>query len=163
MEKQTSKKAWLDYLFYKIGKQQYDFRLSSLSKNGGEPISSKWHKFSEIVFPVGPGEEWKLKYINNRDILPIEVVIDLEDAALLGKVEQKLKEDNLQPFYVFATGSRGYHIHIFFKEELTCEEKMKIIKRYGGDEQKAYKTCIALEFAEHWKSGKIKELIYNGS
>lgn len=163
MENKTSKKAWLDYLFYKIGQQKYDFRVSGLTFLNGEPKSTKWYKFSKIIFPIIKGEEWQIDFINNRDILPIEVVIDLEDASKLEEVKEKLKKDKLQPFYIFSTHSRGYHIHIFFKEELTAEEKLKIIQRYGGDPQKAGNTAIACEFAKHWKSNKIKELIYDGS
>jgi hypothetical protein len=61
-------------------------------------------------------------------------------------------------FYAYDTGSRGYHIHIFFNRELQTFEKLAIIRHFGADEQKAVeKTLIALENATHWKSGKIKE------
>jgi len=154
-----SKKEWLDYLFYNLGKQQYDFRLCGLTKKDDKVISTKWKKFSEVIFPVDFNEDWKIEYINTREILPCEVVIDLEDKKNIKKIIKKLKEDNLL-FYVFDTHSRGYHIHIFFEKPLTNEEKLRIIKRYGGDKQKSYQgTTIALEGAVHWKSGKIKEEI----
>lgn len=155
-----NKKAWLDYLFYDIRKQQYDFRLSSLIKDKeGNPLSSKWKKYSELIFPLDYNESWKIEHINNREILPCEVVIDLENKENIKEIIKKLKGDEL-PFHIFDTHSRGYHIHIFFGQSLTNEEKLKITKRYGGDEQKSYQgTSIALELAKHWKSGKIKEEI----
>lgn len=154
------KKEWLDYLFYKIGKQKYDFRLNGLIKTEDGAKSTKWKRYSEICFTINPWEDYKIEWVNNRDILPIEVVIDLEDANLLEVVKKKLIENEIKPFYIFSTGSRGYHIHIFYGRELTQKEKLAIIKYFYGDEQKAGKTCIALEYAKHWKSGKEKELIW---
>ena len=155
-----NKKEWLDYLYYDLGKQQFDFRVSGLTKNKeGDIISTKWKKYSEVCFPLDPWDSDKIDWVNNREILPNEVVIDLEDKKNIERVISKIKKDNL-PFFIFDTHSRGYHIHIFFKEELISKEKLKIIKRYGGDEQKQYQgTSIALEGAKHWKSGKIKEEI----
>lgn len=154
-----NKKAWLDYLFYNIGKQQYDFRLSGLTKKGDEVISTKWLKFSQLIFPLNFDESWKIEYINNREILPCEVVIDLEEKKYLKRIIKRLNEIDF-PFYVFDTKSKGYHIHIFFNRTLSLEEKKSIIRRFLGDEQKIYDgTTIALEYAKHWKSGKTKEEI----
>lgn len=153
------KKIWLDYLFYELGKQRYDFRLSSLKKINDEIIPSKWKKYSELIFPIDINQEWKLKHINNREILPCELVIDLEDRSKYKDAIKKIKDDELK-FYSFDTMSRGLHIHIFFNDELSVSEKVILIKRYGGDTQKAFcGSAIALEFAAHWKSGKIKNLI----
>jgi NAD kinase len=152
-----NKKSWLDYLYYKVGNQQYDFRVNGLKKKDEVVISTKWKKYSEVCFPIDIGEDWKIEYVNNREILPCEVVIDLEEEGSIEEIIKKLTEDNLT-FYVFKTGSRGFHIHIWFKEVLTNDEKLRIVKRYGGDEQKANQgTTIALEYAPHWKTGKIKE------
>lgn len=155
-----NKKAWLDYLYYKIGKQQYDFRLNGLKKTEEGGKSTKWKKYSEIIFPINPWETEKISWINNREILPIEVVIDIENNTLLEQIKEKLIEDKIKPIYLFSTGSRGFHIHIFFNEEFSVKEKLAIIKRYSGDEQKAGNTTIALEYSKHWKSGKMKELIW---
>ena len=154
-----SKKGWLDYLFYKIGKQQYDFKLCGLQKTEDRVKATKWRKFSEVIFPIDVNEDWKIKHINNREILPNEVVLDLEDKKQYPKVIERLKEIGWE-FYAYETGSRGHHIHIFFNRAMTSEEKLKIIKEFGADEQKASNSCmIALENCPHWKTGKIKELI----
>jgi len=159
-----NKKAQLDNLFYDVGKQQYDFWLCGTWKKGEETMFSKWKKYSECIFPVdfdGTSNDWKdtqfLKQINQRQILPIEVVLDLEEKEQLPAIAKTLTEWKVK-FKIFSTGSRGYHIHIFFKEELTEQTKLKIIKFFGADEQKAgNKTMIALENTPHWKSGKIKQ------
>lgn len=152
-----NKKEWLDILYYDFGKQKHDFRISGLFKKGNEVISTKWKKYSKVCFPLNPWDYKKLNKINNREILLNEVVVDLEEKKFLRPVIKKLKELKFK-FSIFNTHSRGYHIHIWFNKPLGFEEKNLLIKRFLGDEQKAYQgTTIALEYAKHWKSGKIVE------
>lgn len=159
-----NKKSWLDYLFYKIGAQEYDYYLCGLKKlSDGTVKSTKWKKYSECVFPIdfdGTCNDWKtkkfFKQINQRQILPNEVVLDLETEENITKIIRELKTFGC-PFYVFSTQSKGSHISLFMKEELTEKEKFQIIKYFGADEQKASKkTMIALEYVPHWKSNKEK-------
>ena len=83
--------------------------------------------------------------------------MDLEEKDQLKPTIEKLKETSAK-FYVYETGSRGYHIHIFFNHDLTAIQKEVIIKYFDADIQKAgEKTLIALEYASHWKSGKLKQ------
>jgi len=155
------KKRFLDYLFYEIGKQQYDFELCGTY---GDKQFTKWKRYSEAIFPIdfdGTSKNWKeqnfFSQINQRQILPIEVVLDLEEKSQLKPTIKKLKKWNWN-YYVFSTGSRGYHIHLFFEKEINPKEKLWIIQKSGADTQKAGKRClISLEFAKHWKSGEIKE------
>lgn len=153
-----NKKIWLDKLFYDIGKQQYDFKICGLKKVDDKIIPSRWYKFSELIFPLEPWEDYKISFINQRQTLPIEVVLDLEEKEKLSIILQELKKMNLI-FYVFFTGSRGYHIHIFFSKEISDEDRLNIINFFGADPQINSTHMIALEYAPHWKSGKIKEEI----
>lgn len=163
-------KQYLDTLFYGPA-NQFDFYVSSLNLVDGETKSSVWKKYSQAVFPIdynGRCEDKDtylfFKNINQRQILPNEVVLDLESMEDIEKIKARLKELK-QSYFLYGTGSRGAHIHLFFKKPLTSSEKLKIIKRYGADEQKASDKCmIALEFAPHWKSKKIKKLLehYSG-
>ena len=164
------KKIRLDKLYYEIGQQKYDFFLCGLKKDKeGEIISTKWKRFSKCVFPIdfdGTADNWEdrkfFEQINQRQILPCEVVLDLEEKELLKPTIEKLKKWEWE-FSAFATGSRGYHIHIFLDRELSEREKLRIIKQFGADTQKASDKCmIALEFEKSWKTGRIKEL-ENGS
>lgn len=155
-----NKKSWLDHIYYDIGRQQYDFKVSGLSRTENGDISTRWYNYSEKVMPIDPCEEWKIKWINQRQILPNEIVIDLEERDTLKSVIKKLK-DYKQNYYVYDTGSRGYHIHIFYKFELTSKQKLRIIRMFGGDEQlSSLKHMVNLEYAKHWKSGKIKKRLY---
>lgn len=145
------KKKFLDKLFYQVGKQQYDFELCCLSK---DKAKSKWRKYLDVQ-----ADDRFLEKANNRTILPIEIVIDVEDMERLNEASMKVK--SLFSFYaIYKTGSRGFHVHLFFDREVPKEEKLKIIKMFEADGQKATeRTMIALENCPHWKTNNPKELI----
>lgn len=161
-----NKKSWLDKVYYDIGKQQDDFFVAGTYKKNGEIGFSKWKKFSDAVFPIdfdGTCEEWKkqkfFEQINQRQILSHEVVLDLEERDSMSGIVKDLKKKKIE-FSVWDTGSKGYHIHMFYDKELKEEEKLAIIKYYKADEMKSGpKVLIALESEKHWKSGKIKKEI----
>lgn len=160
------KKAFLDNLYYDVGKQQFDFFLCGTYEKDGQQLFSKWKKYSECIFPIdfdGSCDDWKaqrfFEQINQRQIFPNEIVLDLETKKGIEKTIRKLREIDCK-FEIFSTSSRGFHIHIFFDEELTQQDKEEFIKSFSADSQKAInKTMIALEYAPHWKSKKIKEKI----
>ena len=160
IELPSSKKAWLDFLYYDVGKQRYDFYVSGLyKKKDDEIISTKWLTYSQACFHLDKDDDWLIGWINQRQILPIEVVLDLEDRQRTKVILQELDHRGIR-YFTYDTGSRGVHIHLFFDRELSVKEKSKIIAHYGADSQKAsQKTQIALEFTPHWKSGRNKELI----
>jgi len=151
-------KIWLDKLYYDIGKQQFDFKVCGLKKIGDEIIPTKWKKYSEVVFPVDFNEGWKLKWINQREIFPNEIILDLEEKKQLKPIIKELKELNCV-FYIFLTGSRGFHINIFFNKKISNKERENFLKYFEVDLQIISGHMIALEFVPHWKSGKIKERI----
>ncbi len=169
-----NEKGWLDKIYYEIGKQEYNFQLGSAKmKKSGEVIF--WRNVQKEIGIVKKGTKITymllaqhfdhpyfqnfLSKLNQRQILPNEVVLDFEDKDSLPFVVKELQSLKVQ-FYVFSTGSRGFHIHIFFNKEISEEDKLKIIQHFGADPQLASsKHMVALEFAPHWKSGKIKSLI----
>jgi len=153
-ESWMDKKSWLDYLYYKIGKQNCDFYLQYSEKEG---IKTKWRRYSEVCFDYEtPKNMWFLERVNQRQILPNEIVLDLEEK------EQLLPSVNLLDklswsYYVFSTGSRGFHIHIFFNKSLSVQDKKGVVEFFGADIMKiGEKTLIALEYSNHWKSRKQK-------
>ncbi len=174
-EELKKKKGILDNLYYNIGKQSFDFYLAGTFIKNGEPGFTKWKKYSECVFPIdfdGTTDDWKeqtfFEQINQRQIFPNEIVLDLEEKDQIKPVLEKLKNmQKIKPeeYQIYETGSKGYHIHIFFKYNIkfTDEEKGFIIKQFGGDIQKCSdKTLIALEGNPHWKTGKMKQIIIEG-
>ncbi len=160
------KKEWLENLYYKIGRQKYDFYLCGTYEKDGEKLFTKWKKFSECILPIdfdGTSDDWKVQKffdgINQRQILPIEIVLDIEEKKQIKPIVKQLEKWKWE-YSIWETGSRGYHIHIFVDEELSKEEKAKIIKTFGTDPQKdSEKTLIALGGVPHWKTGKIKREI----
>ena len=161
------KKKFLDYLFYDIGKQNEDYWVcGSYTKDNGEIGFSPWITYRNALFHIdfdGISEDWQdyafFKQISHRSILKNEVVVDLETKDTINDVVVALRKNKMK-FTVWETHSRGYHIHIFFKDELSERQKKFIIKKYGGDVAKAGpKVLIACEHAIHWKSGKLKSLV----
>lgn len=144
-------KETLDRIYYDIGKQRYDFELACLTKDGAK---SKWKPYLEVQ-----ADEKFLSKANNRTILPIEDVIDIEQPEKFEPTLIRIK--NVFKFYsTYRTGSKGYHIHLFFDRELSKEEKLTVINRFNGDRQKATtRTMIALENIPHWKTGVPKTLV----
>ena len=167
MEKEMiNKKATLDKLYYDVGKQQYDFFIAGTYKKDGKNLFTKWKKYREAVFPIdfnGKCEDWKkqkfFEAINQRQIFPFEIVLDVEEPEQIEEIIKTLKSWGSN-YNLWETGSRGYHIHIFCKKEFNEKEKMAIVKKLGTDIQKcSEKNLIALENCPHWKTGKPKTLI----
>ncbi len=173
--KSHPKKVWLDKLYYEDGKQQYDFFLCGTYEKNGETLFTKWKKYSECIFPInfdGTCDDWKtqkfFEQINQRQILPNEIVLDIEDKKQIKPTIEKLEKWGWE-YSIWETGSRGYHIHLFLKKECIQKEKEAFAKKLGTDIQVASdKHLIALENEKHWKkTGKIKkevskEVILNG-
>ena len=162
------KKSILDKLYYKIGKQQYDFFVAGSYTKDEEKYIGKWKKFSEAVFPIdyaGTCEDWKtqrfFEQIDQRQILPNEIVLDIEEREQIKPILITLKNlKSIDTYFIYETGSRGYHIHLFFKEEFDEDEKLFVLKKLGTDIQKCSDKClIALENYPHWKTGNIKKQI----
>jgi hypothetical protein len=145
------KKSWLDKLHYDFDKQRGNLELAYLQPEGP---NSKWIKHIDAQ-----ADEKFLEIANNRTILPNEIVIDIEEPEQFQGTLEQIKRD-FEFYSAYSTGSRGYHIHIFFEEPVDKENKKEVIEIYNGDKQKATeRTMIALENCPHWKTGKNKTLI----
>ena len=161
------KREWLDNLYYQKGKQRHDFFLCGTYEEKGETKFSKWRTYLDCVATldeINHNERWKdrkfFEDINQRQILKNEVVLDLEDPTQLQPIVQQIKEWGWEDWFVYSTGSRGYHIHIFFKDDFTESEKESVVNKFGTDIQKCSdKNLIALENCPHWKTGRLKREI----
>jgi len=160
----NKKKGVLDKVYYELGKQQVDFHVAGTWTKDGERLFTKWKKYSEAVMPVdfdGTAEDWKdeayFSQINQRQILPNELVLDLEEPERIKEIVDKLKTLSIDSFSVWKTGSRGFHIHIFSDKPIKETTKEFITQTLGTDVQKCSEKClIALENCPHWKTGKPK-------
>lgn len=107
---------------------------------------------------------------NLRELFNDEVVIDIDDENIeeYNKIINLLREKEYN-FYSYKTGSRGYHISLFFNNiaPFTIEQRNKIrklfIKKLKLDEKYQHKvserTALAMEGRNHFKTGNKKELV----
>ena len=119
-----------------------------------------WHSDDGLRF---------LDTVNNRTILPCEIVLDLDTTPSLLLFHQLC--DFLEKEYGFAylaytSGSRGFHVHIIDGALLDCTTRLRqemrkiLIQKTGCDLLKqSEKVMIALENAPHWKTGQPKTLL----
>ncbi len=159
------KKRWLDFLYYKENKQKDFFVCGTYIDRNGEKKFSKWKTYLNCVANIDVGDfennDWKdlafFKKINQRQILPHEIVLDIEDPEEFKPIVERLKKWEWGEYHIFETGSRGYHIHMFCDRNMNTEEKEAVVKKLGTDIQKcSEKNLIALENYPHWKTGKLK-------
>ena len=157
--KDMSKKGILDYVYYKLG-NQFDFYVCGTY---APRKFTKWKKYSEAVMCIDEvartdtfEQRRYFEQINQRQILPNEIVLDLEEPERIKGVVDKIKSWGWE-CSVFETGSRGYHIHIIAGESFNEKEKEAVVRKLGTDIQKCSdKNLIALEYCPHWKTGKLK-------
>jgi len=164
--KTLTKKGWLDYLYYKIGKQQTNFFVCGTYIKNGQIGFTKWKTYLDavaVIDMIDHSESFEdRKYyegVNQRQILPNEIVLDIEIPEELNPILDTIKIWGWEK-YVFKTGSKGYHIHILFNRDMKVLEKEAVVKKLGTDIQKcSEKNLIALEYQPHWRTGILKEEI----
>ena len=151
---------WLDYLFYQVGKQVTNFRVTHTYEHDGHIKFSKW-----IPYLDAQGTE-KLLKANQRELLKNEIVLDLDtDEGDYDELIKTLKKEGYK-FYAFQTlDCRARHIHLFFdglsklKKQQREEIRENFIKYYNCDTQlRSDKHVIPIEYALHWKTNETKHL-----
>lgn len=160
------KKAWLDHLFYDIGRQATDFWLTGAWMQGGEVHFSKW------VSCLATQENVRLlNGLNQRTALYNETILEY-DGSWCNYMEliRQLREDGVA-FLAYATPQhRSCHIHTYWDDSLILMSRQdrqafrqKVIARYGCDSAlSSDRHMVALEGCPHWKTGQIKRLIAHG-
>src|SRR3989344_3711775 len=133
-------KAFLDKLFYEFDKQQCNLELAyAYLDKEGNPKFSKWKKYLEAQSDY----KFILK-VNNRTILPNEIVLDIEEPERFSEVLKGVKKE-FEFYEAYKTGSKGYHIHLWFSQDLTQEEKLYVIKEYGCEEKEGFNETKKLK------------------
>ena len=142
-----------------------DFHVSRNFLKNGDICFGKW----STVLSQNTIKDW-----SHRQILPYEVVLDMDDPLKIDYtfklVEKWIEKNVFDEIYLFETGSKGVHCHIFlindYKTHPTkvfvrmMNEMQILLEKLGFDVQKSSRNVtIALEFAPHWKSGKQKKLL----
>lgn len=152
-----NKKNILDNIYYNLGRQHTDFGIFGLHKD----FSTKWKKYSKVCFPLNPWETSNsLNKVNNRTICKNEIVLDIENKNDLKKLIKKISQITDCDIYLYDTGSRGIHIHLWYKNPIEQDIQKRLIKIFKADNMKLTGKPIALEDTPHWKTGRTKKLIW---
>jgi len=156
--------VYTDHIYYDVGRQLIDFELQQQKKDG---FFSKRRKYRDVGFTKS---RWLL-YANARTILSNEIVLDfdIEEKESISNFKNRILQSisvvkkyhkDVRPFY---SGSKGVHVHIFDQTLLNMnaydreEHRESMLKMFGADAQKkSERTTIALEYAPHWKTNKLK-------
>jgi hypothetical protein len=162
------KKFFLEHLANKYG----DFKIAKMYKDKNGDVHSSKHK---TVLECNEVDDRLLYEANNRQLFESEIVIDIDPkkGELPEKTKRKFKSycnylDSLSICYRgYSTGSRGYHIHItnksllFIQPHYRQQLRQSILSTFKGYDlsKSSDKTMIALEFSNHFKTGKPKTLL----
>lgn len=153
------KKIHLSTLFYDLGKQGTDFRITRTFQVGEDIQFTKW------VHYLGATDR-DIESCNQREMLLNEIIFDLDDKTKdYDELIERLRKDKIK-FYAFKTKSnRARHIHTYWNglSTLNKEDRRKIreylLEKYGCDLQLSIDNhMIALEYCPHWKSNEVKDL-----
>ena len=148
----SKKLKLLKHFFHKYG----DFTIFYADKRT-DALWPKWKKYSECT----PRE---LEEANLRELMPDEVMFDIETPEGYKEFLDKVKETGIKLNSLWKSGSKGYHATATFSELKQCSESHRvvireaIIREYKTDPAKK-NGLIALEHALHFKTGNVKTLI----
>lgn len=123
----------------------------------GDVTVSEWPR--DVSYQKATPEQ--LKEANLRTLLPTEVVFDYETIPAAIKGTALLETDDIS-HQVWATHSRGMHVHSWFPEmaNFPLERRNRVrkilISHYGGDLALTENHKVAIGGRVHFKSGKVK-------
>lgn len=164
----VDKIGYMDKLYYLIGQQATDFEIQIQNKDS---FMSKRKKYSDYGFNK---IIWFLQKANARTILKNEIVLDIDqdknesDEQFTERIKNTVKDvmKIKSDYWGVFESNNGVHIHLFYKGMFKMTEYKRkkfrdfMCKKYKADLQKnSERVTIAMEFAPHWKSKKIKEMI----
>ena len=131
-----NKKTILDDIYYNLGRQHTDFEIFTLIKQNEEIFSSKHVKYSKAIFPLDfnllPQSDF-INNINNRTICSNEIVLDIENKENIEQIKEKLAKISDCDIFMYDTGSRGIHIHMWYRNPVNDKIKRMLIKIFKSD------------------------------
>jgi len=165
-----SRRCYLQELCNKYG----NFRIAKGWK--GEDGDIKWSKHRSVLECWSSDEGLRfLDTVSNRTGLEIEVRLDTDPQkgeppeitlAKFNRICNSLEKRGIRDYAGFHSGSRGYHIHLLFRELASMNElekkkfKAHVIETFRSEGLKASdNSMLTLEFAENNKTGQKKKLI----
>lgn len=160
---EESKRCWLQKISNKYG----DFKVAKSYKNKKGEVSFSKHK---SILDCWTNDLDFMDEVNHRQVLPYEVILDLDDKDAIDKVDNICDDLNEldEEFYCFFTGSKGFHIHIIDRKlrnypdwvkKVIREELYKLSSINFDVHKSSSKVLIAMENTPHWKTGEKKCLV----
>ena len=150
----SDKKEFLELLYEEKG----DYKIHYVNKEVGVRTWKKDMYYTQA-------KNIDIEQCNLRRILAEELILDIEGPNQLPLIKQKLLHDGWA-YELWSTGSRGFHIRIMIPELKKIERDVRnkfrkgVIQDYQCDVSKANEdTWIAVEYADHFKSGNQKTLL----
>ncbi len=155
-----NKIGWLSELYYEVGKQQTNFRLTHTYKKDGAILFTKWVKYLDAQ-----SKDEIINAADQREQLKNEIIFD-QDEGDFKELIGKLRKDGIK-FYAYSTEeNRARQIHTYWKGLAILKKKERedvrtlLIRKYGCDlNLRIDAHVIPIEFEKHWKTGKTKNLI----
>lgn len=155
-----NKIGWLSKLYYEIGKQQTNFRLTHTFQKEGATLFTKWVKYLDAQ-----GNDKIINVADQREQLKNEIIFD-QDEGDFKELINKLRQDGIN-FYAYSTEEgRAKQIHTYWEGLAILKKKEReavrtlLIRKYGCDiNLRIDAHVIPIEFEKHWKTGKTKSLI----
>jgi len=118
----------------------------------------QWKKWNECT-------DKEKEEANLRELFSNEIILDIEDKSLLNSAKNVLFSEDIN-YEIWDSGSRGFHVHMFFNDLKDKDEtykkmiRRKFIIKYEADLAKASEhTLIARPNKLHFKTLKQKTLI----
>lgn len=128
-----------------------------------------WSRHLSVMECWEKGDNNFLARVNNRQILPCEIVMDIDEGDIEEKVNgicSYLSQFSNIRYQVWKSGGKGMHIHMilprwqdsnFLHKEVV---RRRLIKMFGCDPAKiSQNVMIQLEGAPHRKTGVLKSLV----
>jgi len=156
-----NKRLYLQKLCNKYG----DFYITNSYKDKDGNL--KWFKHRKVSECWESEKDlWFLDKATHRSQTKNEIVLDFDEGDTFKNMNDTcdILESYQLKYKSYSTGSKGYHVHIFLKEELhpriMKSIRVFLIENNDCDIMKIRQnSMIAIENIPHWKSGKIKTLV----
>lgn len=163
---------WLWYLYNDLGCSNLEIAGGGINSKGFVYFTKRY-RFEDLLH-MNPNDYVytdNAKNINkkvldfigqatHRTVLDIELCIDVDEPGECKTIKEKAKQiidrikTHTSDYFIYFTGSKSYHIHIFSHEFRGMPDNIKsmFLGLIGADTMKVGRNTIALEGALHYRS-----------
>lgn len=180
MAREKGRDELLSIIYYQIGRQSTNYNLqhSRITEEGDHT----WTRRKTFLDIDPQHNRWFVENANHRQILKNEIILDFDrvipiESVMVDKDIRRLLCEldlvNDVTYSVWHTGSKGVHVHIYLQalRAHSRRDRERLRRAFfdefewfsGVDKLKASDAhMIALEHTPHWRTGRMKTLVFNG-